>query len=50
MNATYGNGLALNRSYDKRLRTSCEVDTGGAVVNATSGSATVTITGTEQSK
>lgn len=48
MNATYGNGLMLNRSYDNRLRTMCENDTGGTVTSATSGSATVVITGSEQ--
>ena len=28
MNALLGNGVALNRGYDKRLRTGCEKDTG----------------------
>lgn len=50
MNATFGGGLALNRAFDKRLRTTCEIDTGGALGLATSGSATLTITGAEQSK
>ena len=48
-NAALGNGLTLNRAYDKRLRTTCENDT-GSVGNATGGSATVTITGAEQIK
>lgn len=48
-NAVYGNGLSLNRGYDVRLRTSCETDTGQLVVNATPGTATVVITGAEQS-
>jgi len=50
MNAAYGNGLTLNRTYDNRLRTTCETDTGSTVTNATSGSAAVTITGAEQTK
>jgi YD repeat-containing protein len=49
MNAAYGNGLTLNRGYDTRLRTTCETDTGSLVINPTSSSATVTITGKEQS-
>lgn len=49
MNATFGNGLTLNRAYDNRLRTTCEIDTGSIVSGATSGSTTVTITGAEQS-
>lgn len=48
VNAMYGSGLTLNRAYDKRLRTTCETDTGSIVPTPTSGSATVTITGTEQ--
>jgi hypothetical protein len=50
MNATYGGGLTLNRGYDVRLRTTCEIDTGGSLTNGTSASATVTVTGTEQVK
>lgn len=50
MNAAYGSGLSLNRSYDSRLRTTCEIDTGKTVGNSTAGSATVTVTGMEQSK
>jgi YD repeat-containing protein len=49
-NATFGNVLTLSRGYDNRLRTNCEIDTGTVVPNATNGSATVTITGSEQSK
>lgn len=50
MNATLGGGLTLNQAYDKRMRTTCEIDTGTGATPATSGSATVTITGSEQSK
>jgi len=50
MNAALGNGLTLNRAYDSRLRTTCETDIGSIVASPTSGSATVTITGEEQSK
>jgi len=49
MNATFGSGLTLNRTFDNRFRTICEIDMGG-VGNATSGSATVTITGAEKTK
>ncbi len=49
-NAAFGNGLTLNRAYDKRLRTTCENDVGTGTTPATSGSATVTITGSEQTK
>jgi YD repeat-containing protein len=47
-NATFGNGLTLNRAYDTRLRTTCEIDTGSIVASPTNGSASVTITGSEQ--
>jgi len=50
MNAAYGYGLVLNRSYDNRLRTTCETDTGSVAGTSTSGSVTVSITGSEQSK
>lgn len=50
MNATIGNGLTLNRVYDVRFRTTCETDTGSGLANATSGSGTVTVQGSEQSK
>lgn len=50
MNATFGSGVALNKSYDVRLRTTCEIDKGSVTTAATSGSATVSITGSEQSK
>lgn len=50
-NAAFGGGvLTVNRSYDNRLRLSCEHDIGGINSPATAGSATVTITGTEQTK
>jgi YD repeat-containing protein len=49
MNVELGPGLALSRSYDPRLRVNCEKDTSGNRA-ATPGSATVTITGSEQSK
>lgn len=49
--ATYGNGaVGISRTYDNRLRITGETDTGQAVKPATAGSATVTITGAEQSK
>ena len=47
--ATYGNGLTINRTYDNRLRITGETDSGQVVPQATAGSATVTITGAEQS-
>jgi YD repeat-containing protein len=47
-NAAFGSGLTLNRGYDPRLRMTCENDVGSNA--ATSGTATVTITGAEQSK
>lgn len=55
MNATYGigsssSGFTLNRTYDQRLRTNCELDLGSSSTAATNGSATVTITGIEQSQ
>jgi YD repeat-containing protein len=49
-NAAYGNGLMLNRAYDTRLRTTCESDIGTGTTPATPGSATVTITGSEQTQ
>jgi YD repeat-containing protein len=48
MNATFGNLLSFNRTYDARLRVDCEIDQ--ATGAATPGSATITITGAEQSK
>jgi YD repeat-containing protein len=50
LSATFGNGVTLSRTYDNRLRITVEKDTGSAVGSPTSGSATVTITGAEQSK
>jgi hypothetical protein len=48
VNAAYGNGLlTLSRTYDNRLRINGETDTGSLA--ATPGTATVTITGAEQS-
>jgi YD repeat-containing protein len=49
-NATLGSGLTLNRAYDSRLRTTCETDIGTGVTAAMGGTATVTITGAEQSQ
>ena len=49
-NATIGANLTLNRSFDNRLRTVCEQDTTGNVSPATPGSATITVTGVEQSQ
>lgn len=50
MNAAFGSGLTFNRTYDSRLRVNCEVDQGTGTTPATPGSATVTITGQEQTK
>ena len=50
MNAQFGGGLTLNRSYDNRLRTTCENDVGSGAAAATPGSATVSITGSEQTQ
>ena len=47
-NATYGSGLTLNRTWDNQLRITSETDTGSAVTPATSGTAAVAITGSEQ--
>jgi hypothetical protein len=44
------NALTLNRTYDNRLRITGETDTRGIVGATTPGSATVTITGSEQSQ
>lgn len=49
-NASYGGNLTLNRGYDVRLRTTCEADTGSLLNSSTNASATVTVTGTEQSQ
>jgi hypothetical protein len=48
--ARFGNGLTLSRAYDNRLRITGETDTGSGATVATPGSATVTITGSEQSQ
>jgi YD repeat-containing protein len=48
--ATYGTSIGLNRTYDNRLRITGESDTGTTVTGAAPGSATVTITGSEQSQ
>ncbi len=50
MNASFGAGLTLNKTYDVRLRTTCELDLGTGTTPATPGTTTVTITGSEQSK
>jgi len=47
-NAKFGNGLTLNRVYDRRSRMNCEIDMGSGA--ATSGSATITISGEEQNQ
>jgi YD repeat-containing protein len=49
-NATYGNGVSLTRNFNGQLLPTSEIDTINGAAAATSGSATVTITGTEQSK
>ncbi|WP_263359538.1 RHS repeat domain-containing protein [Acidicapsa ligni] len=50
LNATLGSNLTLSRSYDSRLRRTCETDTAGPLANRTGGSATITIIGAEQTK
>jgi YD repeat-containing protein len=47
---TYGNGLILSRLYDNRLRITGEKDTGLQVATPSSGSASVTISGSEQTR
>jgi hypothetical protein len=49
-NATYGNGVKLNRIYNSQLLPTSETDTINGAAAATSGSATVSVSGTEQSK
>jgi YD repeat-containing protein len=48
MNAVFGVGLQVSRTYDSRLRVNCETDTGNSVSNPTPGSATITLSGTDQ--
>jgi YD repeat-containing protein len=50
VNAALGSGLQLNRSYDKRLRMTCERDSLVGSGPATTGSAAITITGAEQNQ
>ncbi len=49
MNATFGSGLSLSRTYDSRLRVTGETDIGNSVQGPTPGSAAITIQGTDQS-
>jgi len=49
-NATFGNGVTLQRAFDTRLRQTCETDIGSIIPNATGGFTTLTISGTEQIK
>lgn len=49
-NATYGNGVTLSRNYNSQLLPTSEIDTINGAAAATGGSATVTVTGAEQSK
>jgi hypothetical protein len=49
-NATYGNGINLVRTFNGQLLPTSETDKTNGATAATAGSATVTITGTEQSK
>jgi YD repeat-containing protein len=49
-NATYGNGINLARTFNGQLLPTSETDKANSAAAATAGSATVTITGTEQSK
>lgn len=48
--ATYGTGLTLTRTYDNRLRVTGESDHGGIAQTAIPGTATITVTGTEQTQ
>jgi len=48
MNATFGTGLTLFRTYDSRLRITGEIDTGNTVQPPTPGTATISITGATQ--
>jgi YD repeat-containing protein len=48
--ATYGSGLTLTRFYDNRLRVTGESDSGGIVQVATPGTATIDVTGSEQTQ
>ena len=47
---TYGSGLTLNRTYDTRLRITGEMDRGGVQTSPSPGTATITISGAEQSQ
>jgi hypothetical protein len=47
---TLGSGVNLSRWYDPRMRITGETERATGATAATSGSATVTITGAEQSK
>lgn len=49
-NGTYGNGISLSRSFNGQLLPTSEIDTINGAAAATGGSATVTVTGAEQSK
>jgi conjugative relaxase-like TrwC/TraI family protein len=49
-NAAFGSGLTLSRTYNNRLWITGETDTGSVVSSPTSASATVAITGAEQSQ
>jgi len=50
MNATLGSSITLNRGYYTRLWMECEIDGSAGAAAATSGSATIGITGNEQIK
>ena len=50
MNAAFGSGLTFSRTYDMKMRVSSELDQGNGTLPATPSSATVTITGAEQSQ
>ncbi len=50
LTGTLGNGISINRMYDNRLRIACEMDLGGVGTNATSGSVTVTVSGSERTQ
>lgn len=48
--AAYGTGVGVTRTYGPRLRITGETDTGNTGTSATPGTATVTITGAEQTQ
>jgi hypothetical protein len=50
LNAAFGSALTFIRTYDEKMRVTSELDQGNGTRPATPASATVTITGSEQSQ